>query len=177
MITMLKNGKGKPVSIKRFQHHSRLFPIIVFCFVFLSCSGDGAKMEQEELQFSSPALDGIGEESPGDSVDSAYLDAMIHSGRTILLNFCYCCDCKFTKPILQAAIEKCSVPISMITVDVKEHFDIADGYGVRQSPFYILFDETGQKVDTLYGFRDNNLMDSAEVNEWLEKNIVERKGE
>ena len=143
----------------------------------ISCDGNGTKKQQEELQSTSVVPDGIREESPGDSVDSAYLKLMIHSGQKVLLNFCYCCDCKFTKPLLNAAIEKSVIPMMMITVDVKDHVDIADEYGVRQSPFYLLFDETGQLIDTLYGFQGDELMDSAGIRKWLEKNLAKPKGE
>jgi thiol-disulfide isomerase/thioredoxin len=176
MLTVLKSSQRKSIGNKHLQNFISSVFVVVLCCAFISCGGNGAKTQQEEFQSASAALDGIGEESPGDSVDSAYLKSMIHSGRNVLLNFCYCCDCKFTKPILQAAIEKCGIPISMITVDVKEDFDIADEYGVKQSPFYILFDETGQQVDTLYGFQGDDLMDSAGIREWLEKNFVEPKG-
>jgi len=89
----------------------------------------------------------------------------------VLLNFCYCCDCTVTKPILQTAIEKLTAPVTLVTVDVKEHFDLADEYGVKQSPFYMLFDGTGQMVDSLYGYKENDLLDSEKVQSWLEERV------
>ena len=177
MITVSNGGIRILGRNKRFSDIIPLLYCVLLCSMLISCGGNGAKTQQEDFQSASAVLDGIGEESPGDSVDSAYLKSMLHSGQKVLLNFCYCCDCKFTKPLLNAAIEKGAIPVTMITVDVKEHFDIADEYGVRQSPFYILFDETGQQVDTLYGFQGDDLMDSAGIRKWLEKNLAKPKGD
>lgn len=150
---------------------------ILVCIALYSCGGSSQRGQGEETEATSDTVDVVGEESHGDSVTSEYLREMIHSGRSVLLNFCYCCDCKVTKPMLQTLIEDLNTPVAMITIDVKEDFDLADEYAVRQSPFYILFNERGQMVDTLYGFLGNDVMDSENVQQWLKENVHETGGE
>ena len=145
--------------------------IVVFS-AFVSCEKNVEK-RSENVEQDSAHVDVVGEESHGDSVTAEYLHEMLHSERKVLLNFCYCCDCKITKPMLQSAVEKFDLPVTLVTVDVKEHFDLADEYGVKQSPLYILFDERGEKMDTLYGIKDNDFMDAEEIQKWLKNMVLE----
>ena len=150
-----------------------ILAIVVFGAVF-SCSGNDPSERNEEVQQDSVPADVVDEGSHADSVTAEYLDEMIHSGRQLLLNFCYCCDCKITKPLLQKAIEKTGIPVTLVTVDVKEHIELADEYGVKQSPFYILYNETGQVVDTLYGYMENDFVELKQIQKWLKEGS--RKG-
>ncbi|UCE18924.1 MAG: thioredoxin family protein [Gemmatimonadota bacterium] len=146
--------------------------IEIFSALF-SCEKNNPEKRSENGPEDAVVVDVVGEDSHGDSVTAEYLHEIIHSGRKVLLNFCYCCDCKITKPMLQNAVEKYALPVTVITVDVMEHFDLADAYGVKQSPLYILFNERGEKTDTLYGFTENDFMDSKEVQEWLKNGVLE----
>jgi len=167
-----KSEKVKAVATLKCRHFIilLLFCAIV-CFSF-SCSSKNEQIEQNGNLPESASVHGSEEESPGDSVSSVYLKNMIHSGRKVLLNFCYCCDCKVTKPVLVEAIENMDLTVQMITIDVKEDVELADEYGGRKSPFYILFEEYGHKVDTLYGFREDDLMNSEEIQRWLKRNLI-----
>ena len=171
-----KNGRENPrakLIVTLLLH----IMFVLVCIALYSCGGSSQRGEGKEMEVTSNPVDVIGEESHGDSVTSEYLKEMIHSGRSVLLNFCYCCDCKVTKPMLQTVIEDLSTPVAMITIDVKKNFDLADEYGVRQSPFYMLFNERGQLVDTLYGFLGNDLMGSENIQQRLKENIHETGGE
>jgi len=141
-----------------------------------SCDEKHQQNQNQERVVASDTLNGMGEESLGDDITSADLKAMNHNGRFLVINFCYCCDCKITKPMLQGICERLSKPVDMITIDVKEQIDLSDEYGIRRSPFYMLFNEMGQMVDTLYGYGETDLLESTEIREWLEMNLVEGEG-
>ena len=175
MVTRI--GKDSRNNTMRYVLFDVLPYILILLVCAFLCSCGENKQQEQRKEIEPDSVDRVDEGSHADSVTSEYLDEMIHSGHKVLLNFCYCCDCKITKPLLQTAIEKLAAPISLVTVDVKEHFDLADEYGVKQSPFYILFDETGLMVDTLYGYEEDDLMDSKKVQSWLQESVLkaERK--
>lgn len=141
------------------------------CAAPYSCGEDRPREQYEEVQNGSVAADTVGKKSHADSVTSAYLDEMIHSGRTVLLNFCYCCDCTVTIPMLQSAINALGDSVNLFGIDAKEHLDLADEYDVRRGPFYILFDESGVRVDTLCGYEGSNMLDSTYIERWLRESL------
>lgn len=149
-----------------------LVSIVLLATLFF-CEKNDPRRQRKEIQSDTLSSEVIAEKSVGDSVTSESLEDILHRGHYVLLNFCYCCDCKVTKPLLQTAFEKLAVSPILVTIDVKEHFGLADEYGVSQSPFYILYDDTGEKVDTLYGFQDRDLIGSEEIQTWLEERVLD----
>ena len=152
----------------------KTLPCILFLFVsacLCSCGDKTSKEQNSKDQSAAMTADTTGETASADSVTSEYVNRMIHSGRTVLLNFCFCCDCRVTIPMLEEAIEGSSFPVDMVTVDVKEHFDLADEYDVMRTPFYMLFHETGELLDTLYGYKGKDMIEARDVQRWLTANM------
>ena len=150
---------------------------ILFMFVcacLCSCGGNTSKEQNSGNQSVSVSADVVGEVAPTDSVTSEYLKEAIHSGRKVLLNFCFCCDCKITAPVAQKAIEKLGFPVTMVMVDVKEHFDLADEYGIMRTPFYMLFNETGKMLDTLYGYKGKDMIEAEDMRRWLAASVNDK---
>jgi len=156
----------------------KMLPCILFMFVsacLCSCGGNSSREQSSEDQFALATADTTGAEALADSVTSDYLKDVIHSGRTVLLNFCFCCDCKITTPVAQKALEKLGFPVIMVTVDVKEHFDLADEYGIMRTPFYMLFNETGKMLDTLYGYNGKDMIEAEDMRRWLAASVNDKE--
>lgn len=82
------------------------------------------------------------------------LDAVLHNGRPTLADFGWrdCIPCKKMKPVLEELAAQQRGRLNVLIVEVYEHEDLMDRYGIKAIPTQILFDSQGRELMRHQGY-------------------------
>jgi len=82
------------------------------------------------------------------------LEQSLHNGKPTLADFGWrnCIPCKKMKPVLEELAEKQRGRLNVLIVEVYEHEDLSNQYGIKAIPTQILFDSQGKELVRHLGY-------------------------
>ncbi|MCX6002619.1 MAG: thioredoxin family protein [Chloroflexi bacterium] len=82
------------------------------------------------------------------------LEQSLRNGKPTLADFGWrnCIPCKMMKPVLETLAEKQRGQLNVLIVEVYEHEDLMDQYGIKSIPTQILFDSQGKELMRHLGY-------------------------
>lgn len=82
------------------------------------------------------------------------LEQSLRNGKPTLADFGWrnCIPCKMMKPVLETLAEKQRGQLNVLIVEVYEHEDLTDQYGIKSIPTQILFDSQGKELMRHLGY-------------------------
>ncbi|MCX6004583.1 MAG: thioredoxin family protein [Chloroflexi bacterium] len=82
------------------------------------------------------------------------LEQSLHNGKPTLADFGWrnCIPCKKMKPVLEELAEKQRGRLNVLIVEVYDHEDLTNQYGIKAIPTQILFDSQGKELVRHLGY-------------------------
>ena len=76
------------------------------------------------------------------------LEQSLHNGKPTLADFGWrtCIPCKKMKPVLEELAEKQRGRLNVLIVEVYDHEDLTNQYGIKAIPTQVLFDSQGKEL-------------------------------
>ena len=84
-------------------------------------------------------------------------------GKPMIVDFSatWCPPCRQLKPIFEKLAEDFRGRITFVTIDVDQHPELAQAYGVQSIPMMVFLNKDGQIQNTLVGFQDRDQLLAA----------------
>jgi thioredoxin 1 len=82
------------------------------------------------------------------------LNQVLNNGKPTLADFGWrnCIPCKMMKPVLETLAEKQRDRLNVLIVEVYDHQDLTDKYGIKSIPTQVLFDGQGKELMRHLGY-------------------------
>ena len=137
-----------------------LLSLIVASGCFLSCSGhDKTKDIPDEERVEMAPNEVV--EAPAYKVENGMI--VPTDGKPMIVDFSatWCPPCRQLKPIFEKLAEDFRGRITFLTIDVDEHPELSQAYGVQSIPMMVFINKDGQIQNTLIGFQDRGQLLAA----------------
>ena len=82
------------------------------------------------------------------------LEQSLHNGKPTLADFGWrnCIPCKMMKPVLETLADSTRGRLNVLIVEVYDHEDLTDEYGIKDIPTQVLFDSQGKELMRHQGY-------------------------
>lgn len=89
---------------------------------------------------------------PIEVTDEEFDQEVLKADLPVLVDFwaTWCAPCKIIGPMVEELAEEYDGRVRFVKLDTEENFDVADRYGIRSLPAFLVF-KGGQKVDQVLG--------------------------